>query len=161
MGWQYDVAWSHCKISLDIGQEIHQVKFQIVILNIFIQRIGTGCRCPFLSYFASISSISISSPILHRYQRGRTPHTEKCIRKRDSVNLVHGWIIHKVRINEKKYRHIYRLPRIQPLLLKAETLNLAKIRRHLCRRHTVRSHAYNIFTAFVRGGVKGKSGFAR
>ena len=101
----------------------------------------------------------LSSPVSIAQEGPR--RTEKRIRKRDGVNLRHGRIIHKFRIDEKKHRHIHRLPRIQPLLLEAKTLYLAEIRRHLRGRDAVRSYADDVFAAFVCGGVERQSGFAR
>lgn len=85
-------------------------------------------------------------------------HTKKGIRQRNGINLRHGWIIHKVWINEEKNRHIDRLARIQSLLLKAKTLYLAEIGRNLRWRDAICCHADNVFVALVCRGVKCQRG---
>lgn len=80
--------------------------------------------------------------------------TKKRIRQSNSLNPLHIQIIQQIRIQVKENRHIHRLPRIQPLLLKAETLNLAEIRRDLCRRNAVRRHPDNVLITIIRSRVK-------
>ena len=80
--------------------------------------------------------------------------TKKRITQRDLLNAPHVRVIHKIRINIKENRHINRLARIQPLLLKAKTLNLAKIRRHLSRSNTIRRYADDILVTLIRRRVE-------
>ena len=92
--------------------------------------------------------------------RAIIPRLKKRITERHLHNPLHRRIITKLRINIKENRHIHRLARIQPLLLKAKTLNLAKILRDLARRHAVRCNPDNILAALVGRGVEGQCGFA-
>lgn len=80
--------------------------------------------------------------------------TEECITQRDSLNALHVQIIQQIRIKIEKDWHIHRLARIQPLLLEAETLDLAEIRRTLRGRHTVCRHANDVGVARVGGSVE-------
>lgn len=121
---------------------------------------GTGDKCPFLSYFASTPDIVRTSPT-HSNPFSYDQLTEESIIQRNSINPPHTRIPQKLRINIKENRHIHRLPLIQPLLLKAKTLYLAKIRRHLRRRHTIRRDADNILLfTLVRGSIEGERGLA-
>lgn len=86
--------------------------------------------------------------------------TEKCIGKCNRIDLLHGRIIHKFGINEEEHRHIDRLPRIQPLLLKAEALDLAEVGRDLSRRDAVRRHSNDVLVALVRGREKSQRSLA-
>lgn len=86
---------------------------------------------------------------------------EKRVTQRHSLDSLHIDIVHKVRINIKENRHVDRLARIQPLLLKAKALDLAEIRGHLPRRDRVRSHSDDVLVRLVRRGVESESGFAR
>lgn len=87
-------------------------------------------------------------------------HTEEGIRQGDGINLRHGWIIHKIRINEEKNRHINRLASIQSLLLETKTLYLAEVRRNLGGRDTICCHADDVFVALVCRSVKCQRGLA-
>jgi len=81
--------------------------------------------------------------------------TEKRVIQRNRLDSLHIRIRDKLGINVEEHRHIDRLASIQPLLLEAETLNLAEIRRHLRRRHAVRRNPYDIFCrALVRRSVE-------
>ena len=82
------------------------------------------------------------------------PLTEERIIQGDRLDPLHIHILHKLRIDVEEDWHIYSLTRAQPLLLKAETLNLAEVWRHLRRRYTVRRHTDDIITALVRRGVE-------
>lgn len=86
--------------------------------------------------------------------------TEESIRQSDSINALHVWIRSKVRVDIKEHRHIYRLSGIKFLLLKAETLDLAEIRSHLARSHTVRGYSNDILRALVRRCVECQRGFS-
>lgn len=84
---------------------------------------------------------------------------KKRIIQRYSLNPLHIDIIHKLGINIKENRHIHRLARVQPLLLKTKALNLGKILRHLTRRNGVCGYADDVFVRLVCGGVEGEGGF--
>ena len=86
---------------------------------------------------------------------------EERVTQRHSLNPLHIDIVHKVRVDIKENRHVHRLARIQPLLLKAKALNLAEIRRHLPRRDRVRGHTNDVLVRLVGRGVEGECGFAR
>jgi hypothetical protein len=86
---------------------------------------------------------------------------EKRVTQRHSLNPLHINIVHKVRVNIEENWHIDRLARIQPLLLKAKTLNLAEIRRHLPRRDRVCGHSDDILIGLVGRSVEGERCFAR
>jgi hypothetical protein len=86
---------------------------------------------------------------------------EKRVTQRHSLNPLHVDIVHKVGVNIEENRHIDRLARVQPLLLKAEALNLAEIRRHLPRRDRVCGNSDDILIRLVGRGVERERGFAR
>lgn len=86
---------------------------------------------------------------------------EECIAQRDRLNTLHIRIRHKLGINVEKHRHIDRLTRIQPLLLKTKALDLAKVGRNLARCHGVGGHADNVLRGLVRRRVKGQGRLAR
>lgn len=86
---------------------------------------------------------------------------EKCITQCHSINLPHGRIVYKIRIDKEKNWHIHSFPSIQPLLFKAETLDLAEIWRHLRRRYAVRSHPYDIAVALVGRSEEGQGSLSR
>ena len=87
--------------------------------------------------------------------------TEKRITERNLLNAPHIRIIYKIRIDIEEDRHINRLSCIQPLFLKAKTLNLAKIRRNLSRRNTICCNPNNILVTFVRSSIESQSCFTR
>ena len=87
--------------------------------------------------------------------------TEERIVQRHRLNLPHNRIINKLRINIKKHRHIHRLPRRQPLLLKAKALDLAKVGRDLPGRDAVRRHADDVVRPRVGRGEEGQRRLAR
>jgi len=118
---------------------------------------ATGVKWPSLSYFASTSTVSIPP----HYARALCQLTKKCIIQRYRLNALHIRIIHKIRINIKKHRHIHSLPSIQSLLLKAETLNLAEIWRHLSRTDTVGRHTNDVRIRIICCGVERQRSFAR
>ena len=127
-------------------------------------------------------NIHIATVLPHKYHTPHTnilnPHTalshrhrpqmpilivlglEKRITQRYSLDTLHVNIIHKVRVNVKENRHVDRLARVQPLLLKAKALNLAEIGRHLPRRDRVCGHSDNILIGLVGRGVESQRGFA-
>lgn len=86
---------------------------------------------------------------------------EERVTQRHSLNPLHVDVVHKVGVNIKENGHVHRLARIQPLLLKAKALDLAKIRRHLPRRDRVRGHSNDVLVRLVGRGVEGECGFAR
>lgn len=81
---------------------------------------------------------------------------EKRITQRHRLNTLHVDIRHKLWVNVEKHRHIDCLARVQPLLLKAETLDLAEVRRHLARRDRVGCDADNVLVGLVRRRVEGE-----
>ena len=93
--------------------------------------------------------------------RASITHTEECVRECDRINPSHSGIFDKVWIDEEEHRHIDALPSIQPLLLKTETLNLAEIRRDLCRRYTIRSDADNITIRLICRSVESEGRLSR
>lgn len=123
--------------------------------------VGNPDRVPLLSYFASIPALSAATNTLIQWEKKEkkretrvTQLTEKRITQRNSLHPTHIQIRQQIRIQIKKHRHIHRLPRVQPLLLKAKTLNLAEIRRRLRRRHAIRRHPNNILIAKICRRVK-------
>jgi hypothetical protein len=86
---------------------------------------------------------------------------EESITQRNRFNPLHIRIHNKLRVNVKENRHIHCLASIQPLLLETKALNLAKVRCHLARRHTVGCDADNVFAGLVGRSVEGERGFAR
>jgi hypothetical protein len=85
---------------------------------------------------------------------------EEGITQRHRLNALHIRIHDKLRVNVKEHGHIDRLSCIQPLLLEAETLYLAEIRRDLARRDGVCGDTDDVFGRLVCGGVKGEGSFA-
>lgn len=85
---------------------------------------------------------------------------EKCITQRNRLNTFHADITRKLRVDVEEYRHVYRLSRIQPLLLEAEALDLREIRRHLARCHAVRSHPNDILLRRVGRRIESERGLA-
>ena len=85
---------------------------------------------------------------------------EKCITQRNRLNTLHIRVRDKLGIDIKEDGHIDCLSRIQPLLLKAEALDLAEIGRYLARSDRVCCYTNNVFGRFVRGRVKSQGGFA-
>lgn len=86
---------------------------------------------------------------------------EERIIQRDRLNAPHIRVIHKIRVNVKEHGHIHRLTSIQPLLLKAETLNLAEIWRYLARTDRICGYANDVGVRVVGRGVEGEGCFAR
>lgn len=87
--------------------------------------------------------------------------TKECITQSNLLDPLHIRIIHKVRINVEENRHIHRLARIQPLLLKTKTLDLTEIGRYLCGRHAVCGNAYDVSIALVHCGEESQRCFPR
>lgn len=85
---------------------------------------------------------------------------EERIAQRNRLNALHIRIRDKLRINVEKHRHIHRFARIQPLLLEAKALDLAKVRRHLSWRDRVCCDPDDVFVGLVRRGVERQRGFA-
>lgn len=77
------------------------------------------------------------------------------------IDLSHIYIPSKRWIDIKEHGHIDTLARSQSLLLKAEALDLGKIRSHLPRRDAVRGHANDVLAARVRGREKRQRRLAR
>lgn len=119
---------------------------------------GTGFKCPSLSYLASAPKLAFISLRASANKKIKdTRHrklTEESIVQRQLLDTSHIRIIHEIRIDIEEDRHVDRLPRIQPLLLEAETLNLAKVRRYLTRCHAVRRHPDDVLVAFIRCGIE-------
>lgn len=67
----------------------------------------------------------------------RECRTEKGIVESDRIDALHGRIFQKIWIDIEEHWHVHGLPLVQSLLLEAKALNLAKVRRNLCRRNTV------------------------
>lgn len=86
---------------------------------------------------------------------------EKRITQRHCLDPFHIWIHDKFRINVEEHGHVHRLACIQTLLLEAEALDLAEVRRHLARRDAVRRNTNDIFARLVGRGVKSERRFAR
>lgn len=86
--------------------------------------------------------------------------TEERITQGHRLNPPHLRITRKLRIDEKEDRHIHRLPRRQPLLLEAKTLDLAEVRRHLPGTDAVGRHPDDVFGRGVGGGVEREGGFS-
>lgn len=80
--------------------------------------------------------------------------------QRHRLNLANGRIVHKFWINIEEHRHVHRLTRLQPLLLKAKALDLAEIRRNIPRRDGVRRHANQILGALILRLVERQSRLA-
>jgi len=70
---------------------------------------------------------------------------EESVIQRYSIDPLHSRILQELGIDIEEDGHVDRLAFIQPLLLEAEALDLAEIRRHLRGRHAVRRHAYDVF----------------
>lgn len=117
-------------------------------------------------YYTTFTNNSCSHAALTHRHRPQMPiliilRLEERVTQRHSLNPLHVDVVHKVRINIEENRHVHCLARIQPLLLKAKTLNLAEIRRHLPRRDRVRSHSDDILVRLVGRGVESQRGLAR
>lgn len=123
--------------------------YPIIARSRLHQAIGTGRKCPSLSYFASTTLLV---QIFPKYPASwsQVQLTKESIIQRHSPNILGIDIIHKIGINIKEHRHIHRLPGIQPLLLKAKTLDLAEISSHLSWRDAVCCHAYDVLVRCVR-----------
>lgn len=85
---------------------------------------------------------------------------EKRVTQRHSLNPLHIRIGNELRVDVKENRHIHRLPRIQPLLFEAKTLDLAEIRGNLAGRNRVRRHADDVLGRLVRRRVESQCRFA-
>ena len=85
---------------------------------------------------------------------------EKRVAQCDSLNALHTRILCKLRVNIKEDWHVHRFASIQSLLLKAETLDLAKVWGDLSRCHGVGGHANNVFWRFVGCSVESEGGLA-
>lgn len=88
-------------------------------------------------------------------------HTEKGIRQRDSVDFRHGRVVNEIRVNEKEYGHVHRLPSIESLLFEAKALDLTEVGCNLRRCDAVCSHPDDIFVALVSSCVEGQCSFPR
>lgn len=113
------------------------------------------------------SLITVSSLCRHHSSRNRSQNTilvipglEERVAQRDCINPPHTRILGKLGINEEEHRHIDRLALIQLLLLEAETLDLAKVRRDLGGCDAVCGDANDICLALVGGGKEGECGLA-
>lgn len=85
---------------------------------------------------------------------------KKSIIQRDRLNALHIRIRCKLRVNIKEHGHIDRLARIQPLLLEAETLDLAEVGGYLAGRDAVGGDADDVVAGFVGRRVEGEGSFA-
>lgn len=86
--------------------------------------------------------------------------TKESITQGYRVNAPHIYVSRKFRVDIEEDRHVDRLAGIKPLLLEAEALDLAEIRRDLTRRDAVRSDPNDVVRLrIVRCGVEGKRGF--
>ena len=70
---------------------------------------------------------------------------EERIAQCDSLNALHTRILCKLRVNIKEDWHVHRFASIQSLLLKAETLDLAKVWSDLSWCDRICSYANDIF----------------
>jgi hypothetical protein len=86
---------------------------------------------------------------------------EERIAQRHCFDTLHIDIPRKLRVNVKENRHVHCFPRIQPLLLEAKALDLAKIRRNLTRRYGIGSDADDVLVRSVRCRVEGERCLAR
>ena len=82
--------------------------------------------------------------------------TEERVVERHRLDLPHVEVIQHIRVEVEEHGHIDRLAGPQPLLLEAEALDLAKVRRHLRGRDAVRGHADDVLVARVGGRVEGQ-----
>ena len=70
---------------------------------------------------------------------------EERIAQRDRLNTLHVDVLCKLRIDVEEDWHIHCFSCIQSLLLKAKTLNLAKVRGDLSRRNRIGGYANDVF----------------
>lgn len=104
-----------------------------------------------MSYFASgiWSAPSRFSP------SRKSRRTEEGIVQRNSLDTLHVRVPTELRIDVEEHGHVDRLAFIEPLLLEAETLDLAEIRCDLRWRHAVRRHPdYVLGRRLVRRSVE-------
>jgi hypothetical protein len=106
---------------------------------------------PLLSYLASAMCQQIHLP-----RMSRNSLTEEGIIECHSLNSPHVQIIEQIRVQVEEDGHVDRLTGIESLLLEAEALNLAKVRRTLCRGDAVRGHADDVLVAIVGRLVEGQ-----
>lgn len=71
------------------------------------------------------------------------------VRQHDFPHVLHVAVVHKLRIEVEKDRHVHLLAWPQLLLLEAEALDLVEVLAHLCGRHVVYRHAGD---SFITGG---------
>lgn len=109
--------------------------------------------------------LSVRSCHCHRYSSQNTISIvfglEESIAQRNSINAPHVRILDEIWIDEEENRHVHRLARVQPLLLKTETLNLAKVWRHLRRCDRICRHSYDIGLGLVGRSVESERCLAR
>lgn len=70
---------------------------------------------------------------------------EECITQCDRLDTLHIDVLCKLRIDVEEDWHIHCFSCIQSLLLKAKTLNLAKVRGDLSRRNRIGGYANDVF----------------
>lgn len=80
--------------------------------------------------------------------------TEKRIAKRDLVDASHVHVVEQVRVEVEEDGHVDRLAGVEPLLLEAEALDLAKVRGRLAGRDAVRGDADYVLVRLVGGRVE-------
>ena len=99
---------------------------------------------PLLSYLASTRAVSISVFLIRPESL-----TEESVAQCHSLYALHVHIIEQIGVQVEEDGHVHGLARIETLLLEAETLDLAEVRRTLGRCHTVGSNSDDILVTFV------------
>lgn len=87
--------------------------------------------------------------------------TEERIAQCHRLDTLHVHIVEQIRIQVEENRHVHSLACIETLLFKAETLDLAEVRRTLRGRHTVCSHSNDVLVTLVGRLVECQRGLAR
>ena len=75
---------------------------------------------------------------------------KECIRERHRIDFAHPPILEERWVNVEEDRHVYRFSREEPLLVKAEALDLIKVLPGLQRRHVVRCNPDDRLARMVR-----------
>lgn len=87
--------------------------------------------------------------------------TEERVIQRYRLYAPHIEVIQQIRVQIEEDGHVDRLPGIEPLLLEAEALDLAEVRRALGGRDAVRGDADDVLVAVVGRLVEGQRRLAR
>lgn len=87
--------------------------------------------------------------------------TEEGVVQGDRIDAFHSRILQELGINVEEDWHVHCFASIQPLLFEAEALDLAEVRSHLTRCHTVRRNTNHILLTLVRGCVESQRRLAR